>query len=107
MAALDVTALKGTDGPLIADREDQFDPKLVPVGNAWAKAGCYEDSPKFPTVTGANPVYYDNNNLTVSQCTTMCGKSNKKIAAMMKRAGTTWVSGSSWLEGGDMERVAS
>lgn len=91
VAALDVSHLKGTDGPLVADREDQFNPNLAVIGSAWAKAGCYEDSPKFPTVQGANQPYYDNSGLSVTSCTTMCGKSNKKAAAMMKRAGT-WVS---------------
>jgi hypothetical protein len=91
VAALDVSHLKGTDGPLVADREDQFNPNLAVIGPAWAKAGCYEDSPKFPTVVGANQPYYDNSGLSVTSCTTRCGKSNKKAAAMMKRSGT-WVS---------------
>jgi hypothetical protein len=77
---------------LVAAREDQYDASLAPIGKSWAKAGCYEDSQKFPTIAGTIPVYYDNKNLTVTQCTTFCGKSNKKVAAMMRRSGN-WVSG--------------
>lgn len=88
---LDVSALKGEDGPLIADREDQYQPNAAPIGSVWAKAGCYEDSQKFPTMVGTIPPYYDDKNLTMSQCTSMCSKSNKKIAATMKRGGI-WVS---------------
>ncbi|KAJ9122999.1 hypothetical protein QFC24_004038 [Naganishia onofrii] len=83
----DVSALIGVDGPLVAAREDQYDASLAPIGKSWAKAGCYEDSQKFPTIAGTIPVYYDNKNLTVTQCTTFCGKSNKKVAAMMRRSG--------------------
>jgi hypothetical protein len=90
VAPLDVSAFTGTDGPLVADREDRYEPNAAPIGSAWSKAGCFEDSQKFPTFVGANPVYYDNNNLTVTQCNSLCSKSNKKIAAVMDRAGL-WV----------------
>lgn len=88
---LDVSALIGVDGPLVASRENQYDASLAPVGSSWGKAGCFEDSQTFPTIAGTIPVYYDNQNLTVTQCTTFCGKSNKKVAAMMRRSGN-WVS---------------
>ncbi|KAJ9095415.1 hypothetical protein QFC20_006653 [Naganishia adeliensis] len=87
----DVSAFKGEEGPLMVDRADQFNPNLASVGSAWAQAGCYEDSQKAVPFGGGIQVYYDNKNLSVKQCTTLCGKSNKKVAAMMKR-GTNWAS---------------
>lgn len=75
----------------MVNRADQFNPNLASVGSAWAQAGCYEDSQKAVPFGGGIQVYYDNKNLSVKQCTTLCGKSNKKVAAMMKR-GTNWAS---------------
>lgn len=77
----------------MVDRDDQFNPNLASVGSTWAKAGCFEDSKTSPPFNGAMEGYYDEKNLTVTQCTTLCGKSNKKVAAMMKRGSTIgWVS---------------
>jgi hypothetical protein len=87
---LDVSKLTGDDGPLMVDREDQFNPNLASVGSTWAQAGCFEDSQKNPVFTGGIQAYYDNKALTVTQCTTLCGKSNKKVAALQKRV-DNWV----------------
>lgn len=95
---LDVSAFKGEDGPLMVDRADQFNPNLASVGSTWAQAGCYEDSQKSLPFTGANQIYYDNKELDVTQCTTLCGKSNKKVAGLMKR-GTNWVGAPSQPQG--------
>jgi hypothetical protein len=81
----DISAFKGEEGPLMVDRADQFNPNLASVGSSWAEAGCYEDSQKALPFGGAIQAFYDNKNLSVKQCTAMCGKSNKKIAAMMKK----------------------
>lgn len=88
--APDISAFKGEEGPLMVDRADQFNPNLASVGSAWAQAGCYEDSQKSLPFGGAIQAFYDNKNLTVKGCTTMCSKSNKKVAAMMKK-GTNFV----------------
>jgi hypothetical protein len=73
----------------VVDRDDQFNPNLASVGSTWAKAGCFEDSKTSPPFNGAMDGYYDEKNLTVTQCTTLCGKSNKKVAAMMKKGTAT------------------
>lgn len=88
--APDISAFKGEEGPLMVDRADQFNPNLASVGSAWAQAGCYEDSQKSLPFGGAIQAFYDNKDLTVKGCTTMCSKSNKKVAAMMKK-GTNFV----------------
>lgn len=92
----DVSAFKGEEGPLMVDRADQFNPNLASVGSMWAQAGCFVDSQKPPPFINAIAPYYDNKNLSVKQCTTMCSKSNKKVAGLMKK-GTHWVSSVSFV----------
>lgn len=87
----DVSAFKGEEGPLMVDRADQFNPNLASVGSMWAQAGCFVDSQKPPPFINAIQPYYDDKNLSVKQCTTMCSKSNKKVAGLMRK-GTHWVS---------------